>query len=339
MPEVTEIGLFIETNASATDALEPVTPCSLNTPLTASAPKYFFSDTFQQTITINTTTHRIQSPIGTPCTSISEKSENLGSILTPSPPPSLKISEEDDPRSNEEDIDIDVVTNTVESEINKRLENPSPCRWSNLPALLEKHVKYNNKSLADVKRPVKTIEDSIDMTTESSWSCESSNLSLHPTDVSSVVRSNCIRLKGPVSAARSKILRNRPFKCPIENCPRRFSRSDELTRHIRIHTGDKPFRCHICSRAFSRSDHLTTHIRTHTGEKPFVCEFCDRRFARSDERKRHIRIHFKETSIKEAQSNSLQSSGNTLVSSVKNQNNLSFSTGNSKESLQNNRIN
>jgi hypothetical protein len=78
-------------------------------------------------------------------------------------------------------------------------------------------------------------------------------------------------------------LHERPFSCPIEHCPRRFSRSDELTRygkknyfiqlnfvffrHIRIHTGDKPFQCKICARAFSRSDHLTTHIRTHTGGK------------------------------------------------------------------------
>ncbi|UJR09797.1 hypothetical protein I4U23_014023 [Adineta vaga] len=88
-------------------------------------------------------------------------------------------------------------------------------------------------------------------------------------------------------------LHERPFSCPIESCPRRFSRSDELTRHIRIHTGDKPFQCKICARAFSRSDHLTTHIRTHTGEKPFLCETCGRRFARSDERKRHGKVHQK----------------------------------------------
>lgn len=31
----------------------------------------------------------------------------------------------------------------------------------------------------------------------------------------------------------------RPYACPVENCDRRFSRSDELTRHIRIHTGQK----------------------------------------------------------------------------------------------------
>lgn len=92
----------------------------------------------------------------------------------------------------------------------------------------------------------------------------------------------------------------RPYPCPVESCDRRFSRSDELSRHLRIHTGHKPFQCRICMRTFSRSDHLTTHIRTHTGEKPFSCEQCGRKFARSDERRRHMKIHLRQKETKSA---------------------------------------
>ncbi|XP_035245839.1 early growth response protein 3-like [Anguilla anguilla] len=95
-------------------------------------------------------------------------------------------------------------------------------------------------------------------------------------------------------------IHERPHACPAASCDRRFSRSDELTRHLRIHTGHKPFQCRICMRTFSRSDHLTTHIRTHTGEKPFSCEFCPRKFARSDERRRHAKVHLKQREKKAA---------------------------------------
>ncbi|TRY99513.1 hypothetical protein DNTS_020822 [Danionella cerebrum] len=100
------------------------------------------------------------------------------------------------------------------------------------------------------------------------------------------VRKSAASSTGPV--------KEKPFTCPMETCDRRFSRSDELNRHIRIHTGHKPFQCRICLRSFSRSDHLTTHTRTHTGEKPFSCDVCGKRFARSDERKRHGRVHLKQ---------------------------------------------
>jgi len=64
------------------------------------------------------------------------------------------------------------------------------------------------------------------------------------------------------------------FTCPVQDCGRCFSRSDELARHGRVHSGERPFSCSVCRRAFSRRDHLSTHVRTHTGEKPYSCEVC-----------------------------------------------------------------
>ncbi|XP_043919244.1 early growth response protein 1-B-like [Protopterus annectens] len=102
------------------------------------------------------------------------------------------------------------------------------------------------------------------------------------------------RTKKCLTQPGSGLPKEKPFSCPMENCTRSFSRSDELNRHLRIHTGHKPFKCQICLRSFSRSDHLTTHVRTHTGEKPFSCDTCGKRFARSDERKRHGKVHLKQ---------------------------------------------
>lgn len=68
----------------------------------------------------------------------------------------------------------------------------------------------------------------------------------------------------------------KPYICTWEGCTWRFARSDELTRHYRKHTGDKPFKCNICDRAFSRSDHLSLHMKRHwfaKGMNKFVSFF------------------------------------------------------------------
>uniref|UniRef100_A0A1A8MWR2 Sp6 transcription factor n=1 Tax=Nothobranchius pienaari TaxID=704102 RepID=A0A1A8MWR2_9TELE len=56
---------------------------------------------------------------------------------------------------------------------------------------------------------------------------------------------------------------DRPFVCNWLFCGKRFTRSDELQRHLQTHTGAKKFSCALCPRVFMRNDHLAKHMRTH----------------------------------------------------------------------------
>jgi uncharacterized Zn-finger protein len=40
-----------------------------------------------------------------------------------------------------------------------------------------------------------------------------------------------------------------------------FARGHDLNRHTRLHTGVKPFECQKCKKRFSRSDALSRHIK------------------------------------------------------------------------------
>ncbi|CDK27219.1 unnamed protein product [Kuraishia capsulata CBS 1993] len=57
--------------------------------------------------------------------------------------------------------------------------------------------------------------------------------------------------------------KGRTFQCSgFDGCSMSFTRSEHLARHIRKHTGERPFHCQHCHRSFSRLDNLRQHKQT-----------------------------------------------------------------------------
>ena len=83
-----------------------------------------------------------------------------------------------------------------------------------------------------------------------------------PSDLASIGTPNPAGLVSVIMAATPRPQRraSNPLNCPV--CGRVVLFRSEFEKHMRTHTGEKPFMCHLCSYRSAQRSNLNVHLKS-----------------------------------------------------------------------------
>ncbi|ETI34440.1 hypothetical protein F442_18874 [Phytophthora nicotianae P10297] len=99
----------------------------------------------------------------------------------------------------------------------------------------------------------------------------------------------------PSSVSSKEKWQQKRHVCDTPDCGKSFDSKWALIRHIRVHTGEKPFPCTYpsCDKSFAEKSAMTRHLQTHSRDKPYKCTYadCTKSFKGKDYLEFHLKIH------------------------------------------------
>ena len=80
-----------------------------------------------------------------------------------------------------------------------------------------------------------------------------------------------------------------------KECKTTFTEEGSLKRHIRVHTGEKPYSCAQCPESFRLTNHRDRHQAEHSGNLLYKCDLCHASLISASGLRRHKTTHSTET--------------------------------------------
>ncbi|VDO88698.1 unnamed protein product [Schistosoma mattheei] len=155
------------------------------------------------------------------------------------------------------------------------------------------------------------------------------------TEYSSVenVPAKCVPVIHPIISENNNTV-SKKSKWICTHCSLSFTRPSHLVDHLRIHTGERPYKCILCGRQFTQASNLRRHLSSHRAWPPvsfvtaaasnghqnseivpkntevvtnstsyrhvspkiWICRFCDQRFETYIQLRAHI-VHHKDKQV------------------------------------------